>query len=131
LNPPTDVPALWPLGAYFGGVILVAAGMLGVSYVLGERHKDRTMTPYEGGIVPLGFARLRMSAHFYLVAMLFVIFDLETAFIVTWAVAARELGWAGYIEILVFIGVLTASLAYLWKMGALDQAGKTREPKGA
>jgi NADH-quinone oxidoreductase subunit A len=57
---------------------------------------------------------------FYLVAVLFVIFDLEAVFIFAWAVAARQAGWAGYIEILVFIGVLAAALAYLWRVGALD-----------
>jgi NADH-quinone oxidoreductase subunit A len=113
--------ALWPLGVYFVGVILVVAGMLVGSYVLGQRHVDRTYTPYEAGILPSGFARFRIPINYYLIAMFFVIFDLEAVFIFAWAVAARELGWAGYIEVAIFIGVLLAALVYLWRQGALDQ----------
>lgn len=113
--------ALWPLAVYFAAVLVVVAGMLGLSYVLGERHKERaTGEPYESGIVSTGSARLRLSAKFYLVAMLFVIFDLEAVFIFAWAVALRELGWIGYAEVIVFIGILLAALIYLWRVGALD-----------
>jgi NADH-quinone oxidoreductase subunit A len=63
---------------------------------------------------------VRLSAKFYLVAMFFVIFDLEAIFIFAWAVAGRALGWAGYWEILIFSGVLMAALIYLWRLGALD-----------
>jgi NADH-quinone oxidoreductase subunit A len=63
---------------------------------------------------------VRLSVKFYLVATFFVVFDLEAVFILLWAVAGRELGWAGYREVLIFIGVLTATLAYLWRTGALD-----------
>ena len=71
--------------------------MVGASFVLGQRHNDRaTGKPYESGIVSEGSARLRMTSQFYLMAMLFVIFDLEAVFIFAWAVAVRELGWAGY-----------------------------------
>jgi NADH-quinone oxidoreductase subunit A len=102
-------------------VILIVTGMLAVSYVLGQRHQDpATGAPYESGILSQGSAQVRLSAKFYLVAMLFVIFDLEGVFIFLWAVAGRELGWAGYCEVLVFIGVLGAALAYLWRVGALD-----------
>jgi NADH-quinone oxidoreductase subunit A len=112
---------LWPLGVYFAVVIMLAAGILGLSYVLGERHKEKaTGEPYESGILPTGSARLRLSAKFYLMAMFFVIFDLEAAFIFAWAIALRDVGWTGYLEILVFIGVLLAALIYLWRVGALD-----------
>jgi len=112
---------LWPLIAYFAAVVALAAAMVGLSYGLGQRHRERaTGEPYESGIVSTGTARLRVSAQFYLVAMFFVVFDLEAAFIFAWAIAFRELGWAGYIEILIFIGVLLAALVYLWRMGALD-----------
>jgi NADH-quinone oxidoreductase subunit A len=95
--------------------------MLGLSSLLGQRHTDRaTGEPYESGIVSTGSARLRLSAEFYLVAMFFVIFDLEAVFIFAWAIAFREVGWAGYSEILVFIGILIAALIYLWRQGALD-----------
>ncbi len=95
--------------------------MLGLSYVLGQRHHDRsTDFPYESGIVSEGSARVRLSFKFYLVAMFFVIFDLEAIFIFAWAVAVRETGWPGYIEVSIFIAVLLAALAYLWRVGALD-----------
>jgi NADH-quinone oxidoreductase subunit A len=79
-----------------------------------------TGAPYESGIVSEGTAQVRLSARFYLVAMFFVVFDVETAFIFAWAVAARETGWPGYWEILVFIVILVVALAYLWRLGALD-----------
>jgi len=95
--------------------------MLAVSYVLGQRHREAaTDSPYESGIVSTGTAHVRLSAKFYLVAMFFVIFDLEAVFISAWAVAGRELGWAGYWELLIFSGVLVAALVYLWRLGALD-----------
>ncbi len=112
---------VWPLVVYFVAVILIVAGMLALSSVLGERHREpATGAPYEAGILSEGTAQIRLSAKFYLVAMFFVIFDLEAVFIFLWAIAGRELGWAGYWEALVFIGVLCATLAYLWRVGALD-----------
>lgn len=112
---------LWPLGVYFIAVVVLLIGMLVISYVLGERHKEHaTDEPFESGMPITGTARQRLTAKFYLVAMFFVIFDLEAVFIIAWALAARPLGWAGYIEILIFIGVLMAALVYLWRLGALD-----------
>ena len=127
MNTPTSqTGALWPLVVYFAAVLVVVAGMLGLSYVLGQRHADRaTGEPYESGIVSTGSARLRLYARFYLVAVFFVIFDLEAVFLFAWAIALREVGWAGYAEILVFTGVLVAALIYLWRLGALDW-GPTR-----
>ena len=95
--------------------------MIGVSYILGQRHRERaTDIPYESGIAPFESARLRFSADFYLIALFFVIFDLESVFIFAWAIAVRETGWVGYIEALIFIGILIGALIYLWRMGALD-----------
>jgi NADH-quinone oxidoreductase subunit A len=106
---------------YCGAVVVLVASMLALSHILGQRHMDRaTSEPYESGIVSTGSARLRLSADFYLVAMFFVIFDLEAVFIFAWAIAFREVGWAGYTEILIFIGILIAALIYLWRQGALD-----------
>ncbi|WP_447987550.1 NADH-quinone oxidoreductase subunit A [Nitrospira sp. Nam74] len=103
--------------------------MLG-SYVLGQRHwAPATGTPYESGIVSEGSARVRLSARFYLVAMFFVVFDLEAVFLFAWTVAAREVGWAGYWEVVLFIGVLLASLIYLWGVGALDWATERPNPR--
>ncbi len=124
--------ALWPLALYIGVVLVLVALVLAASALLGERHRAAaTGDPFESGIVPVQPARLRLNAKFYLVAMLFVIFDLEAVYIVAWAVIARQAGWAAYIEISIFIAVLLAGLAYLWKLGALDwgtrpQAGGRR-----
>lgn len=116
-----DISALWPLAAYISAVILLIAAVIGLSAILGQRHKERaTGEPFESGIVPTGSARLHFSAKFYLIAMFFVIFDLEAIFIFAWAVAVPELGWSGYIEISIFIAVLIVSLVYLWRLGALD-----------
>ncbi len=118
---------LWPLVVYFVVVIGLVALILILSYVLGPQHMDRvTGEPFESGIKSTGTAFLRFDVKYYLVAMFFVVFDLETAFILTWAVAARENGWAGYVEMLIFIGVLVAGLIYLWKLGALDWAAPSR-----
>src|SRR5215471_21508974 len=105
---------IWPLLVYFVLVILIVAGMLAVSYVLCQRHHDRPVAiPFESGIVPEGTARLRLSVKFYLIAMFFVIFDIEAVFIFTWCVIARDAGWAGFLEIAIFIAVLAAALVYL------------------
>ena len=112
---------VWPLVLYSVAVIALVGGMTGVSYVLGQRHTGKaTIEPYEAGIVTVGYARFRLPAKFYLVAIFFVIFDLETVFIFAWAVAFRDVGWVGYIDAVVFVGVLFAALVYLWRLGALD-----------
>ena len=114
-------PKLWPLVVYFFAVLALAAAMIVISYLLGERHKERvTDEPFESGVPLTGSARLRFSVKFYLVALFFVIFDVESTFVFAWAIAFRELGWEAYIEILIFIGVLIAALIYLWRLGALD-----------
>jgi NADH-quinone oxidoreductase subunit A len=112
---------VWPLVLYSVAVIALVGGMTAVSYVLGQRHTGKaTIEPYEAGIVTVGYARFRLPVKFYLVAMFFVIFDLETVFIFVWAVAFRDVGWVGYIDAVVFVGVLFAALVYLWRLGALD-----------
>lgn len=114
----------WPLLLYLALVVLVVAVMLAGSHLLGQRHREpATGIPYESGIVPWGSARLRVSVRFYRIAVAFVVFDLEAVFVFAWAVAARELGWPGYVALVVFVGVLLASLAYLWRAGALDPLG--------
>lgn len=113
--------SLWPFGVYLALVGFIVAAMLLLSFALGQHHHDRsTDAPYESGILSEGTARVRFSAKFYLVAMFFVIFDLEAVFLFAWSVAVREAGWAGYLEVVVFVGVLVATLAYLWRVGALD-----------
>jgi NADH-quinone oxidoreductase subunit A len=121
----------WPLAVYIVLVGMLVMAMLSVSFVLGQRHHDRaTGSPYESGILSEGSARVRFSAKFYLIAMFFVIFDLESVFLFAWAVAVRETGWAGYAEALLFIMVLLATLAYLWRVGALDWRQGSRRIAG-
>jgi NADH-quinone oxidoreductase subunit A len=112
---------LWPLLLYAVLVIILLAAILFLSYILGQHHRDRaTNKPYEGGIEQTGSARLRFSARFYLVAMLFVIFDVEAVFIILWALGFYELGWPGYIGVSIFIGQLVVVLIYEWGIGALN-----------
>lgn len=118
---------LWFLVVYFGAVFALVAAMIGGSYVLGPRHTSRsTIQPFESGVLPVADARLRFPIQFYLVAMLFVVFDLETVFIYAWAVAIRPAGWNGYIAMLGFIFLLLVALAYLWRIGALDWGPRPR-----
>lgn len=99
----------------------VAAGMLGFSYLLGRRVKNRVKDlPYECGITPVGNARERFSVKFYLVAMLFILFDIEAIFLYPWAVVYRELKMFAFLEMLVFIVLILAGFFYIWKKGALD-----------
>jgi len=121
----TDVNAgpttLWPLAVYFFVVAALVITMITLSYFLGERHREKqTAEPYESGILSTGTARVRFDVKFYLIAVFFVIFDLEAVFIFAWAVSVRENGWTGYVEMLLFIGILAAALVYLWRIGALE-----------
>ena len=123
-----DSTEYWPFAIYAALVAVVAAGMLGISALLGQRHRGGAMgEPYESGVIATGSSRLRMSIRFYLVAILFVIFDLEVIYIFAWAISIRELGWSGYGGVMVFIGILVAALVYEWRMGALDWA-RPRSP---
>ncbi len=112
---------LWPLLLYSGLVVILLAAILSLSYILGQRHNDRaTNKPYEGGIEQTGSARIRFSVQFYLVAMLFVIFDVEAVFIMLWALGFYELGWPGYVGVALFIAQLVVVLIYEWGIGALN-----------
>ena len=111
----------WPFLIYTAIVLLIVGVMIGLSWVLGEHHKEKlTDEPYESGIPPTSSARLRFSSHFYLIAIFFVIFDLDAVFIMAWAISFKEVGIAGYIGILVFIGILIAVLVYEIGIKALD-----------
>jgi NADH-quinone oxidoreductase subunit A len=115
------------LAIYLGAILALVATMLGLSHVLGQRHRaPATVQPYESGMLPVDDAHLRFPAQFYLIAMFFVVFDLEVVFIYAWAIAAREAGWAGYLEVLVFVVILLAALVYLWGVGALDWGPQRR-----
>jgi NADH-quinone oxidoreductase subunit A len=118
----------WPLVVYFVLVVALVAALVALSYVLGEHHADPAKgEPFESGVVIVDSARLRFSAKYYLVAMFFVIFDVEALFLFAWAIAVREAGWAGYVEALVFIIILVAALIYLWRLGALDWGPRRRK----
>jgi NADH-quinone oxidoreductase subunit A len=112
---------MWPLAVFFILTLLLVMFILALSFILGQRHRSRASDEiYECGLVSTGTARVRFAAKFYLMAMFFVIFDLESVFILVWSVGVRELGWIGYIEISIFIGILLAALFYLWRVGALE-----------
>lgn len=122
----------WGFAVFVLGVFGLCAFMLGVSSLLGGKAWGRSKNePFESGIVSTGSARLRLSAKFYLVAMLFVIFDVEALYLFAWAVSVRESGWAGLIEATVFIAILLAGLVYLWRVGALDWAPDSRRKRQA
>jgi len=128
-SPQISNPEVWPLALFFILVLLLVLFILAVSSVLGQRHRDRaTVEIYECGIISTGSARVRFAAKFYLMAMFFVIFDLESVFILVWSVGVRDLGWTGFVEIAVFIGILLAALFYLWRVGALEW-GTTKHKK--
>jgi NADH-quinone oxidoreductase subunit A len=122
----------WAFAIFLLGVFGLCAFMLGASSLLGSKAWGRSKNePFESGIVSTGSSRLRLSAKFYLVAMLFVIFDVEALFLFAWAVSVRESGWAGLIEATVFIAILLAGLVYLWRVGALDWAPTGRRERQA
>lgn len=117
----------WSLAVYVLAVVGLCAIMLVLPHFLGGRDWGRAKEePFESGIVSVGSARLRLSAKFYLIAMFFVIFDVEALFLYAWAVSVRETGWAGYVEVLIFVTVLLAGLVYLWRIGALEWAPESR-----
>jgi len=114
-------PLLWPFLVYATAVVLLVSGMLFISYFLGERHKEpATNDVYEGGVIADGTARMLFPVHFYIIALFFVIFDVQAAFIIAWAISVKTLGWAGYLAICIFIGISACVLIYEWSIGALD-----------
>ena len=101
--------------------MLLAAGMVLLSHVLGKRKWTRAKnTAYECGIVPTGDAQQSFSVKFYMVGMLFILFDVEAVFLYPWAVIARELRMFGFWEMLVYIGLVLVGFFYIWKKGILD-----------
>jgi NADH-quinone oxidoreductase subunit A len=102
----------------------LAAGLLTVSYLLGKRVRNRVKDmPYESGIVPTGDARQRFSVKFYLVAMLFILFDIEAIFLYPWVVVFRDLKMTAFVEMLVFVILILSGFFYIYKKGALDWSG--------
>lgn len=117
----------WAIGLFVVAVIGLCAFMLGASALLGGRSKGPSKgLPFESGIVGTGSARQRFSIQFYLVAMLFVIFDIEAMFLFAWAISVREVGWSGFWGAAAFIFILLAGLVYDRRVGALDWAPKAK-----
>ena len=112
---------LWPLLIYTIIVVVLICALLFASTMLGQKRQDHaTHDVYESGVLPTGSAQLKIAVPFYLTAILFIIFDLEAAFLFAWAISIREAGWLGFVEVTVFITILLAGLLYLWKAGALE-----------
>ena len=110
--------------------VVIAAALIIISYVFGKKVRNKIKdTPYESGITPTGDARHRFSVKFYLVAMLFIVFDIEAIFLYPWAVVYRDLRWFGFVEMLIFVVLILSGFFYIWKKGALDWAQKDRMAK--
>ena len=124
------VAQYWAVGLFVVAVIGLCAFMVGAASLLGGRSQGRSKNiPYESGIVGTGSARQRFSVKFYLVAMLFVIFDIEAVFLFAWAVSVREVGWAGFWGAAIFIFILLAGLVYDSRVGALEWAPTARRKR--
>lgn len=124
------MPVIWPLILFFFLAAVTAVGMVALSFPLGETHKELdTDKPFESGVQSTGGALVRFDVKFYMQAMFFVVFDLEIVFLFAWAVVARPLGWPGYISAVIFIVVLLAALAYLWRVGALEWGTRVRRTR--
>ena len=112
----------------WGGILLLAVIGIGfgivsvvISRFLGPRNPTpEKLAPYECGMPPVGDARDRQSVKFYLVAMIFLLFDIEVAFLYPWAMALRDLGWAGFVQVLLFMTLLVVGYVYVWRKGALE-----------
>ena len=108
--------------------IALAAGLIGASSLLGKRARSPLKdTPYESGMAPVGSARERFSVKFYLVGMIFILFDIEAVFLYPWAVVYRELKMFGFIEMFIFVALVLVGFFYVWKKGALDWSAEKEE----
>ena len=103
------------LGAGFAWVSIMLSSVLGP-----RKPSPEKSAPYECGMPAVGDARERQSVKFYLVAMIFLLFDIEVAFLYPWAMALRDLGWSGFVQVVLFMGLLLAGYTYVWRKGALD-----------
>ena len=114
-------PGILPLIVYAFLVFVLMAIFLFLSGWLGEkRSHPEKLRPFESGIIPTGSAQLRYPVPFYLMATFFLIFDVEAAYIFSWAIAFDRLGWSGWLQISFFIAVLLITLFYIWKKGGLE-----------
>jgi NADH-quinone oxidoreductase subunit A len=110
-----------PVFVHFLLVVLFTAALLGLHAVVGRRRPSPTkLEPYESGVWPIGSSRERVPIRYYLIAMLFILFDIEAVFLYPWAVAFRDLGLLGLVEMLVFVGILLIGFIYAWQRKALE-----------
>lgn len=113
--------AEWPFFLFIGLILLVVAVIMSLSYVLGPRRPGRRIgRPYESGVAATDLPQGGVSVEFFRLAVFFVVFDVEAVFLFAWAVVVREVGWSGYVAVLIFVGTLLAALIYLWRLGSLD-----------
>ena len=116
-----QIDQLWPIAAYFLILAVMLVFMMLLSHFMGPKTKSRAKnTPYESGIISVSDNKTRFTSHFFLYAIFFVIFDLETIYLFAWVIAFDEVGWMGFIEASIFIFVLFAALIYIWRIGALE-----------
>ncbi len=110
-----------PIGLQLVAALVLALAILGLSSLLGRPGRSRTdLSPYECGLPPFEPADKRYTVRFYMVAMLFILFDIETAFLYPWATIFRDMGLAAFIEMSIFVGILLIGLIYCWRRGALE-----------
>jgi NADH-quinone oxidoreductase subunit A len=110
-----------PILVFIGVAVIVGVVMEGLGFVLGTRHPDsEKLSPYECGFEAFEDARMKFDVRFYLVAILFIIFDLEIAFLFPWAVVLDQIGMVGFLAMMVFLGILVIGFIYEWKKGALE-----------
>ena len=110
-----------PILIFMGLAGVLGLALFAVGWILGPRRPDaEKLSPYECGFEAFEDARMKFDVRYYLVAILFILFDLETAFFFPWGVAIRDLGWAGFMTMMVFIAEFVVGFWYIWKKGALD-----------
>jgi NADH-quinone oxidoreductase subunit A len=122
-------PGFFSLLIYGLIVLVLITGLLWITSYLGQKKSNpEKARPYESGIIPTGSARIRFPVPFYLVAIFFLIFDVEGAFIFSWAIASKILGWVGWLQITFFIVILMGGLAYIWRKGGIDWGPDSSRP---
>src|SRR5450432_3891027 len=129
---PTTYPELYfPVLVQVVIAIALAAGLIAASALLGKRaHSPLKDTPYESGMAPVGSARERFSVKFYLVGMIFILFDIEAVFLYPWAVVYRQLKMFAFSEMFVFVALILVGFFYVWKKGALDWSSEDPDNRG-
>lgn len=127
---PTNLAETWfPVLLQAVLAMVIAAALVTLSFVIGRRLKNKVKDmPYECGIAPTGDAQHRFSVKFYLVAMLFILFDIEAIFLYPWAVVFKQLKMFGFIEMLTFVVLILAGFFFIWKKGVLDWAHSELAP---